>query len=538
MLLPVQALRKASEDSNNPVAFAISCIIGASVVVYAGKTVYDALTLSKEEKAFWKMPSPKFSLPFIHDLIPTMLNVGSLHDWVYEHCEKFQGRPWRWVIPGRPCVIVCSTTKVVEDILKNQFENFHKGPYFNTNLNDLIGEGIFAVDGPKWVHQRKTASHLFTMRALREKMTSVIRSEALILSEILFKASKNEKEVDLFKLFNRFTIETFSEIGFGIRLGCLEAKEDHPFQNAFDSAQHSIFLRFIRPIWFWKIQRFFCFGAEKNLQKNIKIIDQTVYDIISKSLEAFHLKKHTNNKDDVVSLFLDHQMNLDTTFSNSKKEFDPTYLRDIVVSFLIAGRDTTAQALSWFFYCLNGPNKNIEKKIREEIKQTLPHLFDQKKKIIFPTMEETGQLVYLEACIRETLRLYPSVPMNAKLCVKDTFLCDGTFVQGGNYVVFPSYTLGRMKNIWGKNAHEFQPERWIDVKTNKIKPISSFQFLSFHAGPRICLGMNLAMLEMKILLAGLIAKIHIQIQDREKITYANSLTLPVKGPMRAKITRL
>ncbi|KAF4137751.1 Cytochrome P450 [Phytophthora infestans] len=169
-----------------------------------------------------------------------------------------------------PDELVVSTPEAVEDVLKGQFNNFPKGSYMCENLKDLLGDGIFAADGEKWVHQRKTASNLFTMRALRDTMTATIQRHAVVLFEILQRASDSGKTLDLFRLLNRFTFEAFAEIGFGVRMGCLDSDEEHPFQKAFDHAQRALLLRFVRPGWFWKTQRWLGVGEEGKLKTTLR----------------------------------------------------------------------------------------------------------------------------------------------------------------------------------------------------------------------------------------------------------------------------
>ncbi|KAL4173828.1 hypothetical protein KRP22_005775 [Phytophthora ramorum] len=151
-------------------------------------------------------------------------------------------------------------------------------------------------------------------------------------------------------------------------------------------------------------------------------------------------------------------------------------------------------------------------------------------------MQDVSQLVYLEAALKETLRLHPPVPMAPKYVVEDTTLSDGTFVKGKSMIVLATYVMARMQEVWGPDAEVFKPERWIDPTTGKLIPVSAYKFASFNAGPRMCLGMNLAMLEMKLVVAGLLSKFHVEVLNPEDVTYELSLTLPVKGPLNVKVS--
>ncbi|GLE00377.1 hypothetical protein PINS_up009134 [Pythium insidiosum] len=470
------------------------------------------------------------TLPLIGNTIELLRNAHRMHDWTYECCKDLHGEPALVQAIGRPDLLVLTTVEAFEECFKNKFDNFPKGEFFCGNLQDVLGHGIFAVDHAQWVHQRKTASNLFTARSIRDSMTETVRRHVLTLHAIMTRAAQANQTVDLFKLMNRFTIETFSEIGFGIRMNCLDAEEEHPFQTAFDSAQRALVLRFVRPQWFWKLQRALGVGHEGQLKRDRKAIDDTVYGIIAKSLERRQRNERLDNKD-IVSLFLD---NFESLTENSGQQFDPTYLRDIVINFLIAGRDTTAQALSWFFRAVT-EHPEVVHKIRAEIAEVLPELLTSPTPIA-PTLEEVQQLTYLEAALKETLRLYPSVPFNTKHVEEDIVLSDGTFVRKGWNVALPSFVMGRLEHVWGPDACEFKPERWIDENTGKLVHVPASKFIAFNAGPRLCLGMNLAMMEMKIVVASLLSKLDLEVIDPQNVTYDFSLTLPVHGSMPTRVS--
>ncbi|GMF43779.1 unnamed protein product [Phytophthora fragariaefolia] len=493
----------------------------------------------KKNEGIDKVHRPKSTLPLLGNTWDLIIHGvrGDMHDYMIELGKEFNAEPVLIQALGIPLNFVLFTPEGCEDVLKTQFSNFEKGPFMCENLRDLLGDGIFAVDGERWVHQRKTASNLFTMRALRDSMTVAIQRNAVVLYDILRRASENRETLDLFRLFNRFTIEAFAEIGFGVRMGCLDSEEEHPFQKAFDRAQRALRFRFLRPGWFWKTQRWLGMGVEGQLQHDIEVIDKTVLEIVEKAMEQRsdiidgECDSRQMKGGDIVSLFLD---SLESSLDAKEKQFDPKYLRTIVVNFLIAGRDTTAQALSWFFFNIS-KNPRVETAIRNELTQKLPNL---EKNRVTPSMQDVSQLVYLEASLKETLRLHPSVPVEPKQTVENTTLSDGTFIPAGSAIGLATYAMGRMPQVWGPDAEEFKPERWIDPATGKLIPISSYKFASFNAGPRMCLGMSLAMLEMKLVVAGLLSQFHVEVLNPDEVTYDLSLTLPVKGALNVSVSQV
>lgn len=483
------------------------------------------------------LEEPASTLPILKNTLDFVRHEAHLYDWIFAQCERFDGRPWTFKVLGRPRAIVFSDPQAFEEILKTQFWSFEKGADLHEMLFEMVGDGIFAVDGEAWTMQRKTASHLFTHRELRDTMAAVIQDHTATLCRVLdrFADDSHKKQFDLFALLNKFTMGAFCEIGFGVDVNCLEDEQTtHPFQVAFDRVQQVTRLRMNRPRWFWKCQRLLNLGAERTLRADMPVIDDMVYKIIRESLQTQKNPSLSAQKKTIVSLFLDDPVKL--SGQTEARPVDAKFLRDIVLGFLLAGRDTTAQTMSWLLLCLS-ENPEVEAKLRQELEQKLPEAVGVDSKVA--TLDQVQSLVYLDAVLHETLRLYPPVAFNWKIAVRDCVLSDGTLVPKGTYATFPSYTLGRMTHVWGDDAKQFKPERWIDPETGSVRAESLFKFIAFHAGPRQCLGKNLAMMEMKIVVATLLSRFQIQVAKRKEgeVKYGMSLTFPMKTPLLARVKR-
>lgn len=199
-------------------------------------------------------------------------------------------------------------------------------------------------------------------------------------------------------------------------------------------------------------------------------------------------------------------------------------LRDAILNFIIAGRDTTAQAMSWMTYLL-ALNPEVDAKLFKEIQSV--DLTGPEETVY----EETSKLVYFKAAFYETLRLYPSVPMNQKFALQNDVLPDGTKINAGEYVIWCPYAMGR--TLW-EDPYAFKPERWID-ENNSLKRFSQGQWPAFHAGPRVCLGQNLATLEATITMVAILQKYKLQLVPGQKVQYQQSLTLPLKYGLKCDI---
>lgn len=176
---------------------------------------------------------------------------------------------------------------------------------------------------------------------------------------------------------------------------------------------------------------------------------------------------------------------------------DETYLRDIVVSFLLAGRDTVASALTSFFWVLSA-HPAVEAAIQLEADRVIGPDSD-------PTnFNQIRNLHYLQAAIFESMRLYPPIQFDSKFCQNDDVLPDGTFVRRGTRVTYHPYAMGRVEEIWGPDCLEFDPTRWL--RDGVFCPENPFKYPVFQGGFRFCLGKDMALVELKTVALSLIRR--------------------------------
>mmetsp|Transcript_1951 Transcript_1951/g.2783 ORF Transcript_1951/g.2783 Transcript_1951/m.2783 type:complete len:334 (+) Transcript_1951:1384-2385(+) len=223
---------------------------------------------------------------------------------------------------------------VVKHILGDQFNTYVKSDIVVDYFADLLGKGIFAVnhgsyaddEGKAWYFQRKTASKIFTKNKFTGHVhNTLINNTRKIIKNLDRHISSGEKEIMMQTQFFKFTLDTIGDIGFGVDLDTLN-KRDVPFANAFDTAQKFIAKRTLTPGW----QNFkWLYPSERKIKKSIDILDSFCAEIIGERLSLS--KDQIAEKGDILSLFL-----------QADDSLSKTYLRDILMSFFIAGRDTTA----------------------------------------------------------------------------------------------------------------------------------------------------------------------------------------------------
>ena len=460
------------------------------------------------------IPGPQ-GIPILGNTLQIIARAESILDFFVEVSTQFSpprsNSPCQVGLLGMPPMVLLNDEVSFEHILKTTSQHFVKGPISKEIFQELLGDGIFNADGMLWKHQRKTASNLFTMRNLKGHMSEIFHRNIEVLISALEPYSESGQSVDMQDMFFRFTFDSFVEIAFGVRLESLLSKDPHPFQVAFDRAQGIAFERYVSPQIVWKLKRFLNIGSEKEYVNCIKAINSFVYTILGE-----HDESRNSNQKNLISLFLNKSVFHDNEPISEK------YLRDIALNFIIAGRDTTAQTLSWLFWSLS-QNPDIEKSIVSELNCTNGRVF---------ASDDCSTLEMLDHSIKETLRLFPPVPADNKMCLKDTTLPSGFRIPRGSMVFYSMYNLARRMDVWGPDAKDFNPKRW----ENEENP-SPFKFCSFNAGPRMCLGKSMALTEAKMVSASLLSFFRFELVPGQTVTYGPSITLPMRDPLMMKVHR-
>jgi cytochrome P450 len=192
---------------------------------------------------------------------------------------------------------------------------------------------------------------------------------------------------------------------------------------------------------------------------------------------------------------------------------------DNVVSFLMAGYDTTAFALTWTLYLLS-QSPEWEQRIVDEIEQVVGN---------GPlTAAHVDHLPTVTQVLNESLRLFPTAPVIVRDILEDTDF-NGTRVPGGTIGLIPIYAIHRHRSYWS------DPDRFDPMRFASAKP-SRFQFMPFGAGPRVCIGATFAMIEATIMLATFVRAAHFNLDlDRMPKPAGRMFLVPEDG-LRLRVT--
>ncbi|KAI7992145.1 Cytochrome P450 94A2 [Camellia lanceoleosa] len=385
---------------------------------------------------------------------------------------------------GRRQVFTANPSNV-QHILKSHFHIYQKGDMARTLIWDLLGDGIFNVDGENWKFQRQVASHEFNTKSLRKFIETVVDTELSDrLTPIFSAAAANKTVLDLQDILQRFGFDNICKIAFGHDPAyLLPSLPQEKFALAFENAARISGERFgeFHPL-IWKIKRVLNIGSEKQMRIAVNEVREFAKEIVKEK----------------------------------KQEL---------------GRDTTSAALIWFFLLVS-KHPNVENEILKEIND----------KSEAATFEEVKDMVYTHAALSESMRLYPPVPVDGKEAIDDDVLPDGTVIKKGTRVAYHPYAMGRSEKLWGSDWAEFRPERWLEVRDAAAGKWSfvardPYTYPVFQAGPRICLGKEMAFLQMKRVVSGVLRRFRIVPAFEEGIepVFIAHLSSKMKGGFPVRI---
>ncbi|KAJ8434054.1 hypothetical protein Cgig2_004634 [Carnegiea gigantea] len=425
--------------------------------------------------------------------------------------------------------VITADPAVVEHMLKTHFPIYQKGPFQQSVLGDFMGRGIFNADGETWKFQRQIASYEFNTRSLRKFIKTVVDAELSDrLIPLLSDAAKNNKVLDLQDIFQRFAFDNICKISFGYDPEYLSPSlPQAKFAVAFEEAVIITAQRFRTFFPFlWKIQRFLNIASEKRLKLAVREVREFANSIVRRKKQAMMENKMSDEDLDLLSRIL------------KSGHTDEKFVTDIVISFIIAGRDTTSSVLTWFFWLLH-KNTRVEDEILREIKKSRE--IQSKETEHSSVFEQVKDMMYTHAALSETMRLYPPVPADTKQAAVDDVLPGGTPVRKGTRVTYHTYAMGRLEKLWGPHWAEYRPERWLQTeeigKAWRFVPRDPYSYPVFQAGPRICLGKDMAFLQMKRVAAGILERFRVvpAVHEGFEPVFVPNLTAKMQGGLPVKI---
>ncbi|KAJ6614110.1 cytochrome P450 monooxygenase pc-3 [Mycena sp. CBHHK59/15] len=392
-------------------------------------------------------------------------------------------------------------------MLATDFNNYVKGERFKYGMSSVLGIGVFNSDGDVWKFHRSMTRPFFS----RDRIShfDIFDRHADDVISLLKDRMRAGYAVDFQDLIGRFTMDSASEFLFNACVHSLKANLPYPHNVAFPPPQSNspeaqaaikftdafsmAMMRISQREVLGRLWPLFEIFGDKTAEP-MRTISEYLDPIIVAAMEKKRLAgpKEKSDDDDELSLLNDL---LNTTS-------DPQVLKDEMLNMLLAGRDTTMHTLSVVIYFFT-MYPEVCARTREEV---LAQVGPSRR----PTYDDIKGMKYLRAVLNETLRLYPSVPFNVRENIKATVWPSPDpnekpiYIPAGSKLPYSVFMMHRRRDLWGPDAEEFSPDRFLDERLKQYLLNNTFQFLPFNAGPRICLGQQFAYNEMSFMLIRLL----------------------------------
>ena len=370
------------------------------------------------------------------------------------------GKRWHMVMdPG-----------AIREILLDKLEHYPKSVVTKNLLKPAIGESLFIAEGAHWRWQRRAAAPVFSHRNvmnLSPIMTGAAERAATRITDA------GPRAVDMLEEMVTTTFDVIGDVTFSGG-DTFDRDKVHGAIDDYiaEAGKISLFDILGFPDWVPRPGRLMSGAALKEMKS-----------MADTAIEARAQRGH-EGVPDLLDLLLEGED------PKTKRRMSTSELRDNLLTFIVAGHETTALTLAWAMY-LVGFDQDVQERARAEAQSVL-----QGRAC---TGEDVENLPFIRMIIDEALRMYPAAGIISRTAMQKDTLNEREILPGDT-VMIPIYALGRNELLW-EDPDAFRPERFKDRKA-----IDRYAYLPFGDGPRICIGASFALQEAVIILATLLSR--------------------------------
>ncbi|KAJ2927086.1 hypothetical protein H1R20_g10025, partial [Candolleomyces eurysporus] len=416
--------------------------------------------------------------------------------------------------------------KAINHVLMNSYIYQKPGPA-RYQLGQILGEGVLVVEGDAHKKQRRVMNPAFGAAQIRE-LTDIFVEKSIELrnaweSEVRKQGEDSEPPtVDVLSWLSRMTLDVIGLAGFNYKFNALsEGKEKNELNKAFSKIFETNASVSIIPLLrgFFPALRWLPADRDAETKQARRTMDRIGRELLDNSKAALRksglkVDKESLKSKDLLTLLL--RANMATDIPEHQRMSEDDVLAQ-VPTFLAAGHETTSTSTTWALFAI-AKAPEVQAKLRDEL---LTVSSDN------VSMDELNALPYLDAVVRETLRIHAPVPSTLRVAVEDDVLplttpvtdrngkvYESIPIRKGQTLFIPVIPINRDKKIWGEDGHEFNansvlaalsPERWLSApEAASSIPGVWGNMLTFLGGPRACIGYRFSLVEMKALLFTLV----------------------------------
>ncbi|MCC7085388.1 MAG: cytochrome P450 [Pirellulales bacterium] len=408
----------------------------------------------------------------------------------FTHCARTYGDLVALKL-GPRLVHLASHPDFVEQVLVTENRRFGKSYVFEL-LRPVLGNGLLNSEGEFWLRQRRLMQPAFS-KASVNGYADIISAQT---SEVIARWHDGQ-QIDLHYEMNRLALGIVGKALMDIDLSDVSNEIFGPINSAMRDFSNRFEGWFNPPMWI---------PTPRNLRakRNVRQLDRVVNRIIHQRRES------GRDRGDLLSKLIAARDEVDQTGMTDRQ------LRDEVMTLFLAGHETSANALTWTWFLLS-QNPQSEERLFEELRRILGSRP--------PQIDDVPKLMYTDAVVKESLRLYPPAFAFSRRVLADVKI-GGYHIPADSAVIMSQWVIHRDSRWWAE-PEQFRPERWLSGQT---QPRPDYAYFPFGAGPRGCIGNLFAMLELVLVLAIIAPRFRFELLAPEKVKPWPSVTLrPASG---------
>ncbi|XP_046969491.1 cytochrome P450 4c3-like, partial [Vanessa cardui] len=492
-------------------------IVAMMFIILCGYMAYWVAGSRRLDRATATLPMPP-SLPLVGN---AMFFIGSTEkilkslEYFASLAQKHKGAVKLWL--GPKLYIAIGNPEDAQVVLENCLDKDEVYRF----LRPWLGRGLFIAPLNLWKVHRKVLLPIFHNKVVEEYL-SVISTQADVLIERIGEQS-GKSEFDVLKYITACTLDIVFETAMGERMD-VQHTPDTPYLRARHIVMTILNKRLFK-VW---LQPDFIFNLTpyaKQQKENIELTHKFTNEVVKKKRIEYEKKvAKSNNQTDIDSVGKPQTV-LGMLFGR-EIEFTDEQLREHIDSITIAGNDTTAVVIAYTLVLL-GIHQDAQNKVFQEQE----NIFGNSKRGALK--EDIFKMNYLERVIKESMRLYTVVPIISRNIHKDIYLPHSNVtVPKGTGAVVGAFAIHRLQSVWGPNANEFDPDRFLPERSVDRHPAG---FLPFSFGSRNCIGRNFGMLIMKSIISSFVRSYKIEANEVGPLKI-EVLLFPINGH-QIKITK-
>lgn len=390
---------------------------------------------------------------------------------------------------------------LVKQVLMDTHKTFDKHSIIYDRFRNVFGDGLVVAEGEKWRRQRKLMQPMFGPKTVRRFFDGMLKSTMDMVDQWGVEC-RDHRVFDVSTEMDQITLKIAGQVLFSDGFERDSRRIGH-WSEVINRYCAKAPLPIVRSLWFPS-------HRNRNLKRTLKDFDTFISELIKG-------RRNGGPQDDLLSILLE------SSHEESGRPMSDPEIKEEVLGMIIGGHETSSSALTWIWYELDR-NPDVRKKLCDEIDSVVGN-----KSL---GIEDVPRLTYTRMVIDEVLRLHPPFWFENRNTKTDVEM-GSAIVPKGSLVLFSRYSLHRHPEFWS-NPDRFDPERHDPEKPENAR--STYALVPFGGGPRVCIGMHFAIMELIVVLATVAQRYSVVVAKQDRHEMAAKLTMAPRYGLKVYLT--